>query len=108
MVYRFFPIHLCLSHFISGLEKSVSRELKIAQESVQQQEGGSDCGVFAVMYLIEAMFGTDIRKASYDQGQLRQHIVQCLGDRHWLPFPRAEKPTKVKRVRGRTLHEKVF
>lgn len=90
-----------------GIEKHVGKELTLVAESVQVQRGVVDCGVFAVLNLVESLIGTDLRKINFDQTKVRQHIVDCLRLGEWKPFPRVQIPIKLPHTRAYTIHEKV-
>ena len=91
--------------FILGLEKSPSSDLIIYAEPVQRQQGGSDCGLFAVAFLVEVLTGGAPSLARFDQSRLRSHFIACLKEGNWTPFPKQLEA--VQRVRSKTMKVKV-
>ena len=65
--------------------------LKVRKECVQQQVGPSDCGCFAVAFATEICQGRNPCNASFDQGQMRVHLYNCLQRGEMLPFPQVSK-----------------
>ena len=43
-----------------------------------KQVGTTDCGVFAIAYSIDILFGNNPSEIVYDQSKLRQHLVHCF------------------------------
>ena len=73
---------------ILALQGQRTGPLVINSVPVQQQIGGSDCGVFAVAYLIELLHGHDPSKSRFIQKQMRNHMLQCSQSECWKPFPK--------------------
>lgn len=46
-----------------------------------EQQGGVDCGLFAIAYAVDLALGTDPCGHSYDQSNMRDHLLHCLGNR---------------------------
>ena len=46
--------------------------------SLQKQEGGADCGVFAIAIAISLCH--DIIPSTFNQSQLRLHLLSCFED----------------------------
>ena len=42
------------------------------------QQGGVDCVLFPIAFAYELADGNDPSDVSFDQGKMRQHLVQCL------------------------------
>jgi hypothetical protein len=55
---------------------------------VQQQYGGSDCGLFAIAFAIDLLMGNDVSSIQYDQAKFRTHLRSCIDNRRITPFPR--------------------
>ena len=60
----------------------------ITRIEVQRQEGGIDCGAFAIAFAYHAAIGDDLRQIQFDQQRMRGHIVQCFEKRKFSPFPK--------------------
>ncbi len=54
---------------------------------VQQQNNGSDCGVFAIAYATSLLYGTPPETIEYDISRMRHHLYQCLKSGELGPFP---------------------
>ena len=54
---------------------------------VQQQKGITDCGLFAIAFAVHLAFGDDVSKLTFDQSQMRQHLVRCFQKKEMQPFP---------------------
>ena len=64
---------------------------------VQQQKGGTDCGLFAIAF-IEYIARTKKNPANvlFDQSKMRNHALKCLKNDTIEPFPLTTKTTKIK------------
>jgi hypothetical protein len=64
-------------------------KLTVSVLGSQQQKGPYDCGLFAIAYTYiiasSSLTGSElieeIESATFDQGRLRQHLLQCLQDK---------------------------
>ena len=54
---------------------------------VQQQQGSTDCGLFAIAYAVHLAFNQDPARAKFSQSAMRIHFVQCLKQQKMEPFP---------------------
>ena len=54
----------------------------------QIQRGGVNRGLFAIANTYELAAGNDPKDVSFDQGKMRSHLVQCLEQGRFRPFPR--------------------
>jgi hypothetical protein len=54
---------------------------------VQQQNNGSDCGVFAIAFATSLALGTDPRYITFDVPRMRPHLTACLKDGKISMFP---------------------
>ena len=50
-------------------------------QPVQQQTYSSDCGVFAIAFLVEFLFGGDPTTIKFDVGKIRSRLFLCLQSR---------------------------
>ena len=55
--------------------------------NVQQQEGGSDCGLFAIAFATSLVFGQCPTLWRYTQKSMRKHLMDCLEKKDICPFP---------------------
>ena len=58
---------------------------------LQTQQGGADCGFFAVAVLVEILHGhIDLSKTVFVQNQLRSHFIECIRLRKFRRFPQEQ------------------
>ena len=62
--------------------------LVVKTPAVQHQLGGKDCGVFVIAFAYHATRGDDISSFTFDQTQMRRHLVTCFLIGKMSPFPR--------------------
>ena len=75
---------------MSILRTSVDKIIFFVQ-SVQQQMNTSDCGVFAIVFLVEFLFDGDPTTVMFDVGKMRSYLHCCLRSRKFdHPFPKVE------------------
>ncbi len=80
--------------------------------AVQQQKGGTDCGVFAIafayhagkyhsyvhiysmtiIFILNAANADDLRIMKFDQAKIRQHLEKCFQNKQFTPFPHTVLP----------------
>ena len=76
-------------------------KLEVDVVDVQRQEGGSDCGLFAIAYTVSVAFGELPQSVQFLQAEMRAHLVSLLEKEMFSPFPRTagkRKPKKSRRV----------
>ena len=54
---------------------------------VQQQQGSTDCGLFAIAYAVHLAFNQDPTRAKFSQSAMCIHFVQCLKQQKMEAFP---------------------
>lgn len=69
---------------------------------VQQQRGGSDCGLFAIAFAVHLAFGDNLSTLQFDKALMRRHLLKCFQQKEMMPFPQMTKTTahRPKRLRG--------
>jgi len=55
--------------------------------SITFQEGGSDCGLFAIAMAYDLCAGVDPVSRKYQQEQMRSHLHSCISSKQLKPFP---------------------
>ena len=55
------------------------------------QQGGVDCGLFAIAYAVDIANGEDPASFVYDQGTMRHHLLTCLESFTISPFPKKSR-----------------
>lgn len=63
--------------------------LNIKCQSVQQQRGAFDCGLYAIAYAAERCSGRNPEEASFSQEKMRSHLHVCLSKGAIHAFPKA-------------------
>ena len=71
------------------------KSLEVKVQRVQQQQGSSDCGLFAIAYMFSLASGSDLAKQKYKQGEMRSHLWTCLKKKTVKPFPVERLITRV-------------
>ena len=51
------------------------------------QEGGSNCGLFAIVMAYDLCAGIDSITWEYVQSEMRRHLHSCLNNKQLKPFP---------------------
>ena len=62
--------------------------LVVKTPPVQRQLGDKDCGVFAIAFAYHAARGNDLSGFTFNQAEMRPHLVTCLENGHLTLFPR--------------------
>ena len=65
--------------------KTLTGKIKMNRRLVQQQGKGVDCGLFAIAVTLE--FRHEPEMISYDEGNLRRHLAECLKSEKFSHFP---------------------
>ena len=65
---------------------------------VQQQPIATDCGLFAIAFTTDLLYGNSSSNVSYEQEKMRQHLFICLKQDSFTLFPRpSEDACKTKK-----------
>lgn len=78
---------------LSECYQSLVKDRKLAVELPprQIQRGGLDSGLFAIAFAYDLASGNDPSQVTYDQSRMREHLVKCLENGLFEPFPRQRK-----------------
>lgn len=68
---------------VQNMFKKVGK-FKIEIADMQEQEGSTDCGVFAIAVATSLLYGVS---PSYNQDKMRDHLLCCLDSGSLLVFP---------------------
>ena len=60
--------------------------LNVDVDKVQQQVGVNDCGLLVIAYAVHAALGETVDRLSFDQNQMRNHLIKCFTKKTILPF----------------------
>ena len=72
---------------VADLLQSKEEAITFAFVDVQKQDGGSDCGLFAIAFITSICNGQDPTVLRYNQSAMRSHLLQCIEQGHMTPFP---------------------
>ncbi len=72
---------------VADILQSQDRAIRVNYIDVQWQSGVNDCGLFALAFATSLCAGQDPATISYDQRQMRAHLLSCLGSDEIRPFP---------------------
>ena len=76
---------------IAGLLFEPSSSITINIPHVHYQPNYVDCGVFAIAFLVSLLFNQDPATLTYSEGSMRSHLLRCLNEGKFSPFPLAKK-----------------
>jgi hypothetical protein len=82
---------------ISKIYSFATSQLKIQICSVQQQEGNKDYGIFSIATALEICLGNNPELITFDQKQLRTHLLDCFLNKKLLPFPKSSRSETIPR-----------
>ena len=63
-------------------------KLNVALLPVQRQSDGNNCGLFAIAFAADIMYGLSPMESFYDTAQMRNHLISCLENSDLSPFPK--------------------
>ena len=55
--------------------------------NISKQKGGADCGLFAIAITTTLALGLDTVEITFQQSNLREHLVNCFDERKFTMFP---------------------
>ena len=58
---------------------------------VQKQIGGTDCGLFVLVFATDLCFGLDRHNQKCKQNEMRQHLIHCLESGKMTAFPKTDQ-----------------
>lgn len=80
----------------AALSQCTENKLELRFVDVQVQNGGKNCGLFAVAFA--TVLGVD-RGLSLDQSAMHEHIADCFEEGEILPFPHSSSARRISRKR---------
>lgn len=60
--------------------------LPVQMAETQKQDGGCDCGLFAIAVATALAFHQDAKTLTFEQTLMRPHLIQCFEKRELTPF----------------------
>ena len=83
-------------------------DIEIRSMKMQQQQGSSDCGLFAIAVATSLCHGEDPTVIRWRQSEMRPHLIECLESEIIVPFPKEcsqeEEQGETKMVITQTVH----
>ena len=73
---------------IISLLHSQKDEVQLRSMKMQQQMGGSDCGVIAIAVATSLCNGEDPTTVRWKQCEMRHHLINCFEANRMTPFPK--------------------
>ena len=71
---------------VADLLQATVDEIVIETMNVQKQLGGSDCGLFALVFITAVLNNQDPAALCFEQNKMRRHLIECLEKKAPLPF----------------------
>lgn len=72
---------------VADIMMSPDRAIEVRYIDVQWQSGMSDCGLFALAFTTSLCSGQDPATLSFDQQQMRSHLLSCIESECITLFP---------------------
>ena len=88
------------------LMHSPSRKLKLYFLNAARQQGGSECGLYAIANAAAVCAGLDVTTLQYAQKSMRHHLMRCLEGGVIAPFPhqKVERKTAILKTEHVEVH----
>jgi hypothetical protein len=80
---------------IAHLFQFESENFSVSMMNVHKQVGTQDCALFAIAYMTSIAYSQDPTTVTYDQDEMRSHILNCFEKKNLLPFPSKERRRKL-------------
>ena len=68
-------------------------ELVVSVPHVQQQQGNTDCGLFAIAFILHVALGDDLESIIFNQSQMHPHLLKCFQKKKLEAFPHEKVAT---------------
>ena len=76
---------------IARLLQTPLPQITLKLMNIEQQQNGSDCGLYAIATALELCAGNDPTKASWYSEEMRPHLEACLSKQKITTFPKKER-----------------
>ena len=80
------------------------RSLIVTSVPVQQQEGSTDCGLFAIANAFHAAQGDSVSGLHFDQGKMREHLSKRCEQGQPTPFPQTTGKVQKSKRKHHIIH----
>ena len=78
---------------IASIVSSSEKEIKLKVMNVQKQNGGCDCGLFAIAFATALANGIQPGHCFFNQDAMRRHLYKCLMEGKMSMFPQKQRRT---------------
>ena len=78
---------------IASIVSSSEKEIKLKMMNVQKQNGGCDCGLFAIAFATALANGIQPGHCFFNQDAIRRHLYKCLMEGKMSMFPQKQRWT---------------
>ena len=83
-----------LKKVIADLLHTKSKSISVVYANIQQQKGGSDCGLFAIATAKALCSGKNPVYCNFDQSAMRPHLIKALQTKTLDNFPNKNRNVK--------------
>ena len=88
------PLSSSVKKIIAELMHTDGKHIVFEHMNVQQQKGGSDCGLFAIANATTLCYGEDPVTFEYNQEAMRAHLLKAIELKALVQFPAGENDEK--------------
>ena len=82
---------------VATIVKTPDNSFDLHHVDVQRQGGDTDCGLFAVAFVVSLCLGEDPHITNYKQDHLRLHFIRCIEQKLFTKFPAPDRPRRLGR-----------
>lgn len=101
-------IDISVKRMVCSFFKSRSDSLTFDFVNVQSQDNGYDCGLFALAYATELVFGAEPALCKFEISMMRQHLLACLENKVITRFPASARRVGFGRKVRLSMSEKIY
>ena len=95
-----------LKWFIAKFANCQESRLQLTLASVQQQNDGVSCGVFAIAFATAIAHGIDPTDVEFEPFSMRNHLIKCLNAKKMELFPTT--PKRVRKSKGERIYVALY
>ena len=89
---------------VSLFPDDVGPTIKVNIQSVQQQTNSVDCGIYSIASAASLLHGENPELIHYDSSLLRPHLLTCIQNNYFHPFPKVRYTGRVRRCAKSIYH----
>ena len=84
---KFKSVYNTLDQTTLGVIANLFHSSTVKMVMCQKQEGGTDCGLYAIVYATVIAYGLDPLKVKINQSAMGSHLVKCFEEETISMFP---------------------